>query len=230
VSLKPGSNTRRVQFRVIRSLIGRLESSHGGVTASVNTSNATIKEPVAMEFRTLVVLTLACLAMVLNSSAALAQNPVVVMETSEGTVTIELFVSEAPISVANFLKYVDEEHYDGTIFHRVIAGFMVQGGHFTPEMQAKPTGSQIKNEAENGLKNDKYTLAMARTNVVDSATDQFFINSSNNAFLNNGGRDFGYAVFGRVTDGMDVVDKIEGATVTESVPNTPIVIQSIRRQ
>ena len=183
-----------------------------------------------MQFRTLVVLTLACFAMVLHSSAASAQNPVVVMETSEGTVTIELFEAQAPISVANFLSYIDDEHYDGTIFHRVIAGFMVQGGHFTPEMQAKPTGSQIKNEAENGLKNDKYTLAMARTNVVDSATDQFFINSNNNAFLNNGERDFGYAVFGRVTDGTDVVDNIEGAAVTDSVPNTPIVIQSIRRQ
>ena len=184
-----------------------------------------------MRFRTLVVLTSACLVMVLHSPGASAQDsPVVVMETSMGTVTIELFQEQAPISVENFLAYVDEEHYDDSIFHRVIETFMVQGGHFTTNMQGKPTRAAIKNEAENGVKNDKYTLAMARTGEVDSATDQFFINTADNDFLNNGVRDFGYAVFGRVTDGTDVVDQIAATPVSNSVPNEPVVIQSIRRR
>ena len=184
-----------------------------------------------MQFRTLVVLASACLVLVLHTPAASAQgNPVVVMETSMGTITIELFQERAPISVENFLVYVDEEHYDNTIFHRVIKTFMIQGGRFTPGMQGKPVHGQIKNEADNGLKNDKYTLAMARTGEVDSANDQFFINTVDNNFLNNGVRDFGYAVFGRVTDGTDVVDTIAGTPVTDTVPNDPVVIQSIRRR
>ena len=184
-----------------------------------------------MQCRTLVVLASACLVMILHPPGASAQdNPVVVMETSMGTLTIELFQEQAPISVENFLAYVDEEHYDNTIFHRVIKNFMIQGGRFTPDMQGKPVHDPIKNEAANGLKNDKYTLAMARTGEVDSATDQFFINTVDNNVLNNGVRDFGYAVFGRVTDGTAVVDTIAGTPVTDSVPNEPVVIQSIRRR
>ena len=184
-----------------------------------------------MQFRTLVVLASAGLVMVLHTPGASAQdNPVVVMETSMGTITIELFQAQAPISVENFLTYVDEEHYDGTIFHRVIQTFMIQGGRFTPDMRGKPVRDQIKNEAANGLDNDKYTVAMARTNEVDSATDQFFINTVDNNFLNNGVRDFGYAVFGRVIDGTDVVDTIAGTPVTNTVPDEPVVIQSVRRR
>ncbi len=184
-----------------------------------------------MQFRILVGLASAGLLLVLHSPAASAQdNPVVVMETSMGTISIELFQAQAPISVENFLTYVDEEHYDGTIFHRVIQTFMIQGGRFTPDMRGKPGRAPIKNEADNGVNNDKYTVAMARTNEVDSATDQFFINTVDNNFLNNGVRDFGYAVFGRVIDGTDVVDTIAGTPVTNTVPNEPVVIQSIRRR
>jgi len=162
---------------------------------------------------------------------------VVVMETSEGTVNIELWPDKAPVTVKNFLSYVDEKFYDGTIFHRVIGNFMIQGGGFTPEMKQKPTHAPIKNEAKADVRNDRWTLAMARTGVVDSATAQFFINVRDNVNLNH--RDetrdgFGYCVFGKVTQGMDVVDKIrkvETKTVGgfENVPVTPVVIKSIRR-
>jgi cyclophilin family peptidyl-prolyl cis-trans isomerase len=138
-------------------------------------------------------------------------NPVVVLETSKGNIEIELNEAKAPISVANFLKYVDMKFYDGLIFHRVIDGFMIQGGGFTPEMSQKQGLPPIKNEAGNGLANDKYTIAMARTNVVDSATSQFFINVKDNTFLNQKNetaQGFGYAVFGKVTKGMEVVDAI----------------------
>ncbi|HJN43290.1 MAG: hypothetical protein CL477_17120 [Acidobacteria bacterium] len=184
-----------------------------------------------MSFRTFVGLASACVLMVLHTPVASAQgNPVVVIETSMGAITVELFQDRAPISVENFLGYVDAEHYDGSVFHRVIQTFMIQGGHFTPEMQSKPTRPPITNEAENGVNNDKYTLAMARTGEINSATDQFFINTVDNNFLNNGVRDFGYAVFGRVTDGTDVVDRIAATPVTDTVPNEPVVIQSIRKQ
>lgn len=166
-----------------------------------------------------------------------AGNPVVVMETSEGTIRIELYPDKAPITVANFLQYVDAKFYDGTIFHRVIPTFMVQGGGFTPDMQQKATLAQIKNEAANGLKNDRGTIAMARTRVVDSATAQFFINVTNNDFLNYRAPTpdaFGYCVFGTVTEGMDVVDRIKTVRTgyvrgMEDVPLTPVVIKSVRR-
>ena len=135
----------------------------------------------------------------------------------------------APITVENFLQYVDDRHYDGTIFHRVIDGFMIQGGE--GRRLGKSTRDQIKNEAENGLTNDKYTLAMARTAAVDSATDQFFINVKDNTSLDqpiSGGA--GYAVFGKVTAGMDVVDAIAVTPVANNVPNTPVVMNSVRRQ
>ena len=132
------------------------------------------------------------------------------LTTSMGAITLELNSEKAPISTENFVKYVESGHYNGTIFHRVIGTFMVQGGGFTKDLVQKPTNPPIKNEAANGLKNDNYTVAMARTGVVDSATTQFFINVSNNDFLNHQGpANFGYAVFGKVVEGMDVVDKIK---------------------
>lgn len=135
-------------------------------------------------------------------------NPKVKLETSQGDIVIELYPKEAPITTANFLQYVDEEHYDGTIFHRVIGGFMIQGGGYTPDGIEKPTRESIKLESDNGLKNDIYTIAMARTSVPDSATAQFFINSVDNDFLNYAPGNPGYAVFGRVTEGTSVVDAI----------------------
>ena len=183
-----------------------------------------------MKFRSIAGFT-AGIAIVLSGSVLSAQdNPVVVVETSLGAVTVELAPAEAPISVENFLAYVDAGHYDNTIFHRVIQGFMVQGGAFSPEMRTRPTRDPIKNEAENGLTNDRYTVAMARTSEIDSATDQFFINIADNNFLNNGVRDFGYAVFGRVIDGTDVVDRIAAVPVSNTVPNEAVVIQSVRRR
>ena len=183
---------------------------------------------------------LACgLAMTPHSLVAAAQdNPVVVIETSLGTITAELDRAKAPLSVDNCLQYVTDGHFNGTIFHRVIKGFMIQGGGFTADMREKPTRGQIKNEATNGLTNDRGTLAMARTNAVDSATSQFFINTVNNRALDNSGttqQDYGYAVFGKVTDGMDVIDKIERvATGTRGpfvdMPNTPVEILSITVQ
>jgi peptidyl-prolyl cis-trans isomerase B (cyclophilin B) len=137
---------------------------------------------------------------------------IVKMETSAGTLEIELDDAKAPESVANFLAYVKKGHFDGTVFHRVIRGFMLQGGGFEPGMKQKPTGSPIRNEANNGLKNKRYTLAMARTSDPHSATAQFFINTVDNDFLDfksETSQGWGYAVFGRVTAGMDVVDSIE---------------------
>ncbi len=158
----------------------------------------------------------------------------VVIETSMGSITLNLFEEQAPVSVANFLAYVDSEFFDETIFHRVIPNFMVQGGGFTADMAQKKTGEAIKNEARNGLSNKRGTLAMARTNVVDSATSQFFINLKDNTFLDHGDRDFGYAVFAEVSDGMDVVDKIAGVAtgrkgMHDDVPMEPVKIISVKR-
>ena len=194
-----------------------------------------------MSRRKLTLLVTCCLAVLAatNASQAAAQgNPVVIIETNLGSMTAELDQANAPLSVANFLEYAESGHYSGTVFHRVIKTFMIQGGGFTPDMTQKPVQPPIKNEARNGLSNDKYTLAMARTNVVDSATSQFFINTVDNAPLNNRGitpGDYGYAVFGRVTAGMDVVDKIAAVAVGnqgpfQNVPNTPVEIISITVQ
>ena len=168
-------------------------------------------------------------------------NLVVVMKTNMGTIEIELFSDRAPITVSNFLSYVAESFYDNTIFHRVIEGFMIQGGGFTAEMVRKPTKPPIRNEAANGLSNKRGTVAMARTNVIDSATSQFFINHKDNPVLDhkdNSPRGFGYCVFGRVIKGMDVVDKISGITTTtvntvasgkmENVPARSVIIESVR--
>ena len=134
------------------------------------------------------------------------------LQTSKGTILIELDDAKAPVTVKNFLAYVDSGHYNGTIFHRVIPGFMVQGGGFEPGMKQKPTLANIENESHNGLTNEKYTLAMARTSAPHSASSQFFINGTNNGFLNKAQSQdgFGYAVFGKVVGGKEVVDAIEG--------------------
>ena len=158
----------------------------------------------------------------------------IVLSTSLGDITIELFPNEAPISAANFQQYVDDGFFDGTIFHRVIPGFVIQGGGFTADMTQKPTRDPIKNEADNGMKNLRGTLSMARTQAVDSATSQFFINLSDNAFLDHGSRDFGYAVFARVTEGMDVVDKIAAAPtgdkgMHQNVPLEPVIVHNAKR-
>lgn len=188
-------------------------------------------------FKRLFFTLLLCLA--LGSTAIAAEkNPLVLIETSMGTIKAELFADKAPISVKNFLDYANSGFYKDTVFHRVIPNFMAQGGGLTAALQPKPGGKPaIKNEAGNGLKNDRGTLAMARTGIVDSATSQFFINVVNNDFLNHrdetqGG--FGYAVFGKVIDGMDVVDKMVAApqkrqnAVFQNVPETPIVIKSVK--
>jgi peptidyl-prolyl cis-trans isomerase B (cyclophilin B) len=164
-------------------------------------------------------------------------KPVVLLETTKGDIRIELDADKAPKTVENFLAYVDAGHYDGTIFHRVIPGFMIQGGGFTPAMEQKKTRSPIENEAANGLDNDRGTLAMARTSDPDSATAQFFINVVDNDFLNHKSPDprgMGYAVFGHVTEGMDVVDAIAGVPTTskgphQNVPAEPVVIESAKR-
>ena len=162
-----------------------------------------------------------------------AQNaPRVKLATSLGDIVVELNPAKAPKTVENFLKYVADKHYDGTIFHRVIDGFMIQGGGFTPDMVQKPMRPPIPLEAANGLKNDTYTIAMARTNVPDSATAQFFINVKDNAMLNAPQPDgHGYAVFGKVVSGTEVVDKIKGVPTGnkgpfQNVPTTPVVITS----
>ena len=156
-------------------------------------------------------LALVALAAGMTSAETKKGNPVVVLETSKGVIEVELNEAKAPISSANFLSYVDSKFYDGLIFHRVIDNFMIQGGGFTPDMSQKNGKAPIENEAGNGLLNDKYTIAMARTSVVNSATSQFFINTKDNAFLNHKDktdRGFGYAVFGKVVKGQEVVDAI----------------------
>ena len=168
---------------------------------------------------------------------AQAGSTLVVIETSEGKIQVELNDKKAQISVKNFLSYVDENFYDGTLFHRVMDDFMIQGGGFSTKMEKKTTRAAIKNEAGNGLKNLRGTLAMARTGIVDSATAQFFINVVDNDFLNHRDKSsegFGYAVFGRVVEGMDVVDRIKKVPVTmrngmRNVPKDPVIIKSIRR-
>ena len=170
-----------------------------------------------------------------NAPAAKGSKPMVVMTTSLGSIEIELFADKAPVSVSNFLAYVDAGFFDGTIFHRVIPKFMIQCGGFTADMNQKPTRAAIKNEADNGFKNERGTLAMARTSAINSATSRFFINLTANTFLDHGARDFGYAVFGKVVSGMDVVDKIAAVPTGNSgphqnVPTTPVVIQSVKRK
>jgi peptidyl-prolyl cis-trans isomerase B (cyclophilin B) len=170
--------------------------------------------------------------------AAFADNPEVLIQTNKGAIKVELDREKAPATVDNFLTYVDESFYEGTIFHRVIEGFMIQGGGYDEDMKEKPTHAPIQNEADNGLKNERGTIAMARTNDPHSATAQFFINHKDNGFLNHRSKDphgWGYAVFGKVTDGMDVVDAIAttptgpGGPFPKDVPQEAIVIEKITR-
>ena len=158
----------------------------------------------------------------------------VLITTNMGNITVELDAEKAPKSVANFLDYVAKGHYTNTIFHRVIGNFMIQGGGFDPSLKQKPADQQVENEAKNGLKNEPYTLAMARTSDPHSASAQFFINTVNNSFLDYPGQDgWGYAVFGKVTDGTDVVDKIRKVPTGRSgmfssdVPKDPVIIEKI---
>jgi cyclophilin family peptidyl-prolyl cis-trans isomerase len=155
-------------------------------------------------------------------------------ETSLGDFTVELFEKEAPISAANFLAYIDEGFFDSTIFHRIVPGFVIQGGGFTEDMSQKRTKAPIKNEADNGLKNERGTLSMARTNDINSATSQFFVNLKDNEFLDHSRGNFGYAVFGKVTEGMDVIDKIAAVETGrkkgfDDVPVEAVVMKSVRR-
>jgi peptidyl-prolyl cis-trans isomerase A (cyclophilin A) len=184
----------------------------------------------------LVISTLAFLVALPVISHAAQANPKVLIKTSKGDITLELFADKAPITVKNFLSYVDAKFYDGTIFHRVIKNFMIQGGGFTPEFLQKAAKAPIKNEAANGLKNLRGTIAMARTNEIDSATSQFFINYVDNSSLDHAddAEHFGYAVFGKVISGMDVVDAIASVpTMTKGmyrdVPRETITIISISR-
>ena len=188
------------------------------------------------------VLVLCFVALGMMAGSARAANPVVVMETSMGTIKIELFEDKAPITVKNFLQYVEDKHYDGTIFHRVIPTFMIQGGGFEPGLKEKKTRAPIKNEASNGLSNLKYTVAMARVGqdvgdvkAADSATAQFFINVKDNTGLDKARAEDGegYCVFGRVIEGTDVVDKIKNVETGNSkgfmnVPTKDVVIKSVR--
>lgn len=168
-----------------------------------------------------------------SKSTTSAKAPRVLFTTSAGDIEIELNAQKAPVSTKNFMDYVQSGFYNGTIFHRVIPGFMVQGGGFTDAMQQKNTNAAIKNEADNGLRNMRGTISMARTPEKDSATSQFFINVTDNAFLDHGQRDFGYAVFGKVVKGMDVVDKISQVRTGnygpyKNVPETPITVTSAK--
>lgn len=161
-----------------------------------------------------------------------AKNPRVVIDTTAGKITVELYADKAPITVKNFLQYVDDKHYDNTIFHRVIADFMIQGGGYEAGLKEKKTREPIKNEAGNGLSNERGTIAMARTNVPDSATAQFFINTVDNKFLDRAKAQdgVGYAVFGKVIDGMPAVDLIRKVeTGPRDVPVKDVVIRSVRR-
>ena len=185
---------------------------------------------------------LICMAVMSSLATADETNPVVVMKTTDGDITIELFADKSPITVENFLRYVDEGHFDGTVFHRVIPNFMIQGGGFTAELEEKPTRAPIVNESRNKLHNTRGTLAMARTSDPDSATAQFFINQRSNLRLDwSPGKD-GYTVFGEVTEGMQVVDIIalsdtgpaqamtpRGPSVFQDVPVRPVVILSVSR-
>jgi cyclophilin family peptidyl-prolyl cis-trans isomerase len=155
-------------------------------------------------------------------------------ETTLGDFTIELFEKDAPQSVANFLRYIDDEFFDGTIFHRIVPGFVIQGGGFTEDMTQKRTQPPVKNEADNGLKNKRGTLSMARTNDINSATSQFFVNLKDNDSLDHSRGNFGYAVFARVTAGMDVIDKIAAVETGrrrgfDDVPVDAVIMKSVRR-
>jgi cyclophilin family peptidyl-prolyl cis-trans isomerase len=176
-------------------------------------------------------LSLACAQDETPEKAEATDNPRVTIKTSMGDIQLELFPQQAPVTVANFLQYANDGFYNGTIFHRVISYFMIQGGGMTPDMQKKPTRDPIVNEADNGLKNVRGTIAMARTDDVNSATSQFFINVERNGSLDHkdklNSRDWGYTVFGKVIQGMDIVDQIRFVEVVRDVPTTPVIIEAV---
>ncbi|MDW5501738.1 peptidylprolyl isomerase A [Pseudomonas lundensis] len=183
--------------------------------------------------RTLVTFVALCSLTAMAPAALAAGETHVMLTTSAGNIELALDSQKAPVSTKNFVDYVNSGYYNNTVFHRVIPGFMVQGGGFTADMQQKSTQAPIKNEADNGLRNLRGTISMARTADKDSATSQFFLNVADNAFLDHGQRDFGYAVFGKVIKGMDVVDKISQAPTGnvgpyQNVPSKPIVILSAK--
>jgi peptidyl-prolyl cis-trans isomerase A (cyclophilin A) len=168
------------------------------------------------------------------NSESVGENPTVILETSKGTVKIELFPAEAPTTVENFLRYVDAGFYDETVFHRVIRSFVVQGGGFTPELELKPTLAPVPIESRNGLENKRGSVAMARNLDRDSATSQFYINLSDNEQLDRGARNFGYTVFGRVIEGMDVIDRISAVQTSrrgqiDDIPILPVFLETARR-
>src|SRR5580765_1862142 len=168
------------------------------------------------------------------ATSASRKGNMIQFETSHGSFTVELFPKEAPVTVENFLRYVDDGHFDGTIFHRIVPGFVIQGGGLSADFANRKTRAPISNEANNGLKNTRGTLSMARTSDINSATSQFFVNLADNAFLDHGPRDYGYAVFARVTEGMDVIDKIAGVSTGRrkgytDAPLEDVVIVSARR-
>jgi len=196
----------------------------------------TLNTPVVRSF--LLALVSICTAALMHTTTAQAADnaPRIRIQTNQGDIVVELNREKAPKTVENFLSYVNDGFYNGTVFHRVIDGFMIQGGGFTQDLQQKATKSPIQNEADNGLKNDRGTIAMARTNEPHSATAQFFINVVNNDFLNYRSqtlRGWGYAVFGKVVEGMDVVDKIRkiptgpSGQFRQDVPKTPVVIETV---
>jgi peptidyl-prolyl cis-trans isomerase A (cyclophilin A) len=155
-------------------------------------------------------------------------------ETTLGDFTVELFEKDAPLSAANFLAYIDDGFFDGTIFHRIVPGFVIQGGGFTEDMTQKKTRAPVKNEADNGRKNHRGSLSMARTNDINSATSQFFVNLKDNDFLDHSRGNFGYAVFGQVTEGLEVIDKIAAVKTGrqrgfDDVPVAPVIMKSVRR-
>src|SRR5262249_30632603 len=227
----PRSGNRRCRALALSGLLSTPKPLNGRRRGRA-TTNRCIRRPLMKRS-----FLLALAAGVLGAAESVAQdkNPVVVMETSMGTIKIELDQAKAPITVKNFLDYVEAKHYDGTIFHRVIPNFMIQGGGMEPGLKEKKTKAAIKNEAGNGLQNKRGTIAMARTNVPDSATAQFFINHKDNAFLDraNAQDGVGYAVFGKVIEGMDVVDKIAAVRtgnsgVHQNVPTEDVLIKSAR--
>jgi cyclophilin family peptidyl-prolyl cis-trans isomerase len=189
-----------------------------------------------VRLRGIAALSAVCCATAFGAGTTAAKTVCAEIDTSAGTIALELDAARAPVTVSNFVAYATSGHYAGTVFHRVIDGFMIQGGGLTAQMVQKPTRAPIRNEATNGLSNKRGTIAMASTMVVDSATSQFFINLRDNAFLDfrsSDARGYGYAVFGRVTAGMDVVDKIAKTPTGESgfhqnVPVTPVVIRAVR--
>lgn len=176
-------------------------------------------------------------ATTMHAEEAATTNPVVVMETTKGTIKIECYPDKAPVTVKNFLSYVDNKFYDNLIFHRIVPNFVIQGGGFTKDMVKKTTNAPIENEAKNGLKNDHYWLSMARTGVINSATSQFFINLKDNDFLNyqnDSAQGYGYAVFAKVIEGQEIVDAIGGTETArmngmDNVPVTPIVMTKVYR-